>query len=254
MNNPPSVLLTAVSRVMSENDLEGSKIPTYLDEMFARHPHLASKYGKSESLVDLRFKAKYNHIKDGELPTLDETNTHVLEQNDNENENEEIEDEEMGRDCLACDKTQLMKRRARTEALRVHYGLIASGSTTINNAAVREKLRRDLGGDVLCLETVAAGIMDTFPSIVIRGICDYADSHKNKSWQELAAANAAAYAKELLGYIHPIRRDSQRIAKDVLDSRTFSAGSYRLIMDRDGPSASRDEKLENNAAIRTPFF
>ena len=40
--------------------------------------------------------------------------------------------------------------------------------------------------------------MDLFPCLVIRGISDYADSHKNKIWQPYAAATAAAYAKELL--------------------------------------------------------
>jgi nucleoside phosphorylase len=44
----------------------------------------------------------------------------------------------------------------------------------------------------------AAGLMDNFPCLVVRGICDYADSHKNKRWQGYAAATAAAYAKELL--------------------------------------------------------
>jgi nucleoside phosphorylase len=47
----------------------------------------------------------------------------------------------------------------------------------------------------------AAGLMDDFPCLVIRGICDYADSHKNKRWQPYAAATAAAYAKELLNVI-----------------------------------------------------
>lgn len=40
--------------------------------------------------------------------------------------------------------------------------------------------------------------MDTLPCLIIRGICDYADSHKNKAWQPYAASVAAAYAKELL--------------------------------------------------------
>jgi hypothetical protein len=48
----------------------------------------------------------------------------------------------------------------------------------------------------------AAGLMNNFPCLVIRGICDYADSHKNKQWQRYAAATAAAYAKELL-YVIP---------------------------------------------------
>jgi hypothetical protein len=49
----------------------------------------------------------------------------------------------------------------------------------------------------------AAGLMDNFPCLVIRGICDYADSHKNKQWQGYAAATAGAYAKELLSVIPP---------------------------------------------------
>ena len=44
----------------------------------------------------------------------------------------------------------------------------------------------------------AAGLMQDFPCLVIRGICDYSDTHKNKRWQHYAAATAAAYAKELL--------------------------------------------------------
>ncbi|OCL01599.1 TPR-like protein [Glonium stellatum] len=47
----------------------------------------------------------------------------------------------------------------------------------------------------------AAGLINSFPCLVIRGICDYADSHKNKAWQAYAAATAAAYAKEVLSVI-----------------------------------------------------
>jgi hypothetical protein len=44
----------------------------------------------------------------------------------------------------------------------------------------------------------AAGLMNEFPCVVIRGICDHADAHKNKEWQEYAAAVAAAYTTELI--------------------------------------------------------
>jgi hypothetical protein len=47
----------------------------------------------------------------------------------------------------------------------------------------------------------AAGIMNQFPCLVIRGICDYGDSHKSEDWQGYAAMAAAAYAKDLLGEI-----------------------------------------------------
>jgi nucleoside phosphorylase len=78
----------------------------------------------------------------------------------------------------------------------IHYGLIASGDQVMRHGTTRDRLRREL--NVLCFEMEAAGLMDSFPCLIIRGICDYADSHKNKHWQPYAAATAAAYAKELL--------------------------------------------------------
>lgn len=48
---------------------------------------------------------------------------------------------------------------------------------------------------------LAAGLMNDLPCIVIRCICDYAYSHKNKDWQDHAAAVAAVFAKDLLSVI-----------------------------------------------------
>jgi hypothetical protein len=62
----------------------------------------------------------------------------------------------------------------------------------------------------------AAGLMDNFPCLVIRGICDYSDTHKNKDWQPYAAATAAAYAKELLGVITPAQVDETPTAADAI--------------------------------------
>jgi hypothetical protein len=49
----------------------------------------------------------------------------------------------------------------------------------------------------------AAGLMNHFPCIVLRGICDYADSHKNDAWHAYAAATAAACSKEILSFMEP---------------------------------------------------
>ncbi len=100
--------------------------------------------------------------------------------------------------------------------MRVHFGLIASGNRVIKNAHFRDQLLQDLNSDVLCIEIEAAGLVDNFPCIVIRGICDYADSHKNKVWQEHAAAIAAAFTKELLGYVPPSDVDKAQAVKDIL--------------------------------------
>jgi nucleoside phosphorylase len=64
----------------------------------------------------------------------------------------------------------------------------------------------------------AAGLMDTFPCLVVRGICDYADTHKNKRWQPYAAATAAAYAKELLEIIPVDHVTSAEKAADVMQA------------------------------------
>ncbi|KAK2764179.1 nacht and ankyrin domain protein [Colletotrichum kahawae] len=49
----------------------------------------------------------------------------------------------------------------------------------------------------------ASGLAENFPCIVIRGICDFANSQKDKRWQKYASATAAAYAKELVSIITP---------------------------------------------------
>jgi nucleoside phosphorylase len=83
----------------------------------------------------------------------------------------------------------------------VHYGVIASGNQVIKNAILRDELRER--HNIICFEMEAAGLMNTLPVAIIRGISDYADSHKNDKWQPYAAATAAAYAKGLLKVIRP---------------------------------------------------
>ena len=75
----------------------------------------------------------------------------------------------------------------------------------------REKLRQER--DIICFEMEAAGLMDNFPCLVTRGICDYSDTHKNKNWQPYAAATAAVYAK---GVIPPIQVDKTPTAADAI--------------------------------------
>ncbi|KAL2853313.1 hypothetical protein BJY01DRAFT_244279 [Aspergillus pseudoustus] len=97
----------------------------------------------------------------------------------------------------SCPVTEEVIRTPRlSHQPQIHYGAIASG-----NQLIKDGLQRDIYAalhDVLCFETEAAGIMHAVPALVIRGICDYADSHKNKRWQRYAAATAAAYAKFFL--------------------------------------------------------
>ncbi|KAJ5513441.1 Ankyrin repeat protein [Penicillium fimorum] len=77
----------------------------------------------------------------------------------------------------------------------VHRGTVASGELVIKDAQLRDNLAKEHG--VLCFEMEAAGALADFPCMVIRGISDYCDSHKNDAWHGYAAAVAAAYARQL---------------------------------------------------------
>jgi hypothetical protein len=102
-------------------------------------------------------------------------------------------------DCKACDNHRTRERQTREERPEIFYGTIGSANSVLRSARERDDLIRKEG--VLCVEMEASGLMDVLPSLVVRGICDYADSHKNKEWQEYAALAAAAYAKDLLTYV-----------------------------------------------------
>ncbi|KAL9568767.1 hypothetical protein ACKAV7_007081 [Fusarium commune] len=199
LNNPPTSLLTALTKLETEHEMKGSRIQEYLDELKQKWPKLVPKYLRSDSLQDVLFNANYGHVAEstdcGAIPGRG--------------------DEEEGEDsCRFCAKVQIIQRKPRN--MHVHYGLIASGNQVIKDATIRDRLTKDLGGHVLCVEMEAAGVACNFPCIVIRGICDYADSHKNKDWQEHAAAVAAAFAKELLQYVQPDDVDKERPVRDIL--------------------------------------
>jgi len=106
LNTPPQLLLTALSKLETDNELSGSKIPRYLKEMVQKYPTPESKYSRSASLEDTLFRAQYQHDisrDDGEAAS-----------------------------CKSCDMTEIARRRLQdTDAPVVHHGLIASGNMVI---------------------------------------------------------------------------------------------------------------------------
>lgn len=108
------------------------------------------------------------------------------------------------KDCGFCDEHNYVRRAPRSAGPRIHYGKIASGNQVIRNAMKRDKIAEELL-DVLCVDMEAAGVMDSFPCLSIRGLSDYADAYKNDIWQDYAAGTAAACTKEFLS-VMPCRR------------------------------------------------
>ncbi|KAI9367074.1 nucleoside phosphorylase domain-containing protein [Aspergillus egyptiacus] len=115
--------------------------------------------------------------------------------------------------CRDCDRAELVVRRsAPPDKPVVHRGLIASGNSLVRDARMRDTMRHTHG--VLCFEMESAGVMNSLPCLAIRGIANYADSHKNDLWQPYAALTAGAYAKDLLRVIQPQAIEKTEVALD----------------------------------------
>jgi nucleoside phosphorylase len=168
LNKPPRLLLNAVQDVKAKHMKEGVRLAEHVSIMIQRNPNLAHEFDYQGLENDCLYKSAYRHVGDGT--------------------------------CDECDIEQIIKRppRFRTSP-KPYYGNIASGNKVVKSGKIRDQVSKGLG--VICFEMEAAGLMDSFPCLVIRGICDYADSHKDKRWQPYAAATAAAYAKELIGVL-----------------------------------------------------
>lgn len=109
-----------------------------------------------------------------------------------------------------CDLSKSLARTQRGHEMKawravntpaVHYGIIASGNALIKSTETREEFYEKY--EAIAFEMEAMGVLRMCPALVVRGICDYADSHKNKTWQDYAAATAAAYAKQLVLRLPP---------------------------------------------------
>ncbi|GKT43657.1 uncharacterized protein ColSpa_03838 [Colletotrichum spaethianum] len=79
---------------------------------------------------------------------------------------------------------------------RIHIGCIGSGDTVMKSGEHRDRVAAEHG--IVAFEMESAGVWDEFPCIIVKGVCDYADSHKHKKWQNFAAATAASATKALL--------------------------------------------------------
>lgn len=105
---------------------------------------------------------------------------------------------------LGCQKAYLVRRKRLEQSSIngssprpiIHFGLVGSGDTVMKSGLHRDKTATQHG--LIAFEMEASGILDNLPCLVVKGVCDYADSHKNKDWQYYAAATAAACMKAVL--------------------------------------------------------
>ncbi|KAH7038362.1 ankyrin repeat-containing domain protein [Microdochium trichocladiopsis] len=169
--DPPCRITTALTALRASYDMRGSQIPAMLEWMLKRNPRMAH-YTSCTNLEDNLFVGTCEHTG-------------------------------LENPCAICvgDRLKIRPPRRHREPV-VHFGAIGSGNQVVRDAPTRDRLARK--HKLLCLEMEGAALKGhEIPFLVIRGICDYADKHKNKDWQPYAAAVAAACAKEFLSTLQP---------------------------------------------------
>lgn len=190
LNQPPKVLRAAVHGLMAQYELDGHQLEEAINSILKKKPRLQQNYKRPDPSSDRLYRTEVTHPLNREAS------------------------------CAAVcsdDPSNLIPRRERAENEdnpAIHYGLIASANRLMKDALLRDKFAKEK--DVLCFEMEAAGLMNEFPCLVIRGICDYSDTHKNKEWQGYAAMAASAFAKDLLCRIAPTMVEAEKKIGDQI--------------------------------------
>jgi nucleoside phosphorylase len=216
---PPQAIQRAISALQTQHKRLGPTYLVHLQNLFQRNPRLdrvqvSEDYYNQPEAPDCLFKADKPH-----LPNAKDCDAC----------------KESGENTIARAQRFLREppdgvQNAKFVKLRddgfadypaVHYGTLASADTLMKNGEVRDKIYKEVKSqrkaEVLCFEMEAAGIIKGWPCLIIRGICDYSDSHKNDMWQNFAAATAAAYAKDLLLRISPDKVSSAPRANELIE-------------------------------------
>lgn len=192
LNSPPTSLLAALNQLDMMHERKGNRITDIVREMVARNLRVREKHQYPGVEKDRLYESSFTHI-----------------------------DNTVGCNVNCGHAAPPMVRRLQRpfdpESPIVHYGIIASADQLMKDAVARDRLSQQHG--VLCFEMEAAGLSNDFPCVVIRGICDYSDSHKNDEWQGYAAATAAAFAKELLQMLPKSAVAESRRVVDTLSDR-----------------------------------
>lgn len=188
LDKPPLFMRTAVTGCRTEHERKGHSIRRSIEDIIARNDRLRT-YSKPAPETDVLYRSDFVHTA-GAGPCI----TYC------------------GR---AQDKViQREQRDHKRHCPFIHYGLIASGDQLMKDARVRDRLASEKG--VLCFEMEAAGLMNHFPCLVVRGVCDYSDTHKNDEWHRYAAMTAAAYAADILRRIPKTKvEEQQKIVESI---------------------------------------
>lgn len=187
------LLHSIVDNLTAHHLMKGSEISQHISAMLDKYPGMEKEYCYPGIDMDELFEVGYSHSG--------------------------------GPDCSNCDSRRVVKRDVRhSHAPTIHYGIFGVANAVAKDFWIQEELRQTL--NLMRVEVEATGSLDTFPCLVIRGICDYADTHKNRKWQPYAAATAAAYMKELLSVTSHQEVVRASLASEIIQNTS----EYRILI------------------------
>ncbi|KAM5363841.1 hypothetical protein ACJZ2D_011817 [Fusarium nematophilum] len=226
LDQPPQALLTALAGLKTHHEVQGNRLLEMVNEVLESRPRLKRKYGRPLPDTDVLFESGFIHA---------------------------------GGSCASCcgqDSKNVIRRPTREPDIddnpAVHYGTIASGNTLMKDALLRDTLADQK--NVLCFDMEAAGLMNRFPCLIIRGICDYSDSHKSKEWQGFAAMAAAAYAKDLICYLAPeLVQAEQKLSSILLDIQEATTETKIIVQGIESQQNAREKQAILDWIIDTSF-
>lgn len=188
LNKPLPRMVNAINLLRIKLSESNNVIQDHIDWLFEKHPHMRLKqtgmygsFSRPGPHEDRLFDSEYDHVG--------------------------------GDTCDMCDPKRLVPRFARDnqDEVKIWYGSLGSDDRVMKNAKIRDAIAEQYS--LLGFEMEAAGVMDDFNCTVVRGVCDYSDSHKTKKWQGFAAVAAAAYAKALLLVYVPRQETVQDLSR-----------------------------------------
>lgn len=188
MDKPDTVILNALPSLNLDRDLDRSTFHQHMARL-QKHKRKGHRFKHPGLEYDILFQPHYTHV--GGYKS----------------------------NCKDCDRRELVKRELRDDSEKdlfiYHQGRIATGNSVVMDGVKRDSISAQCDG-ALCIEMEAAGVEVNGRCLVIRGISDYADSHKSDRWRSYAAGKAAAFARELLGKI-PARDVREKMASGQSD-------------------------------------
>ena len=228
IKDPPAVLSSALKHILLELYLENTGIPKFVDDIFAKHPQTM---GPKPGHIHQQGAENYTSFSEAGAQT----------------------NSPRCRNSINCYPLPRNEEDANNPA--IHHSVIASSITTVEAVETRDSLvvkaHEDVEKECICFETEAAGLTGPFPCLLIRGICNYAKSNKDDEWQRYAAAMAAAFAKELLGYVSKdVLDETQTIGRSCMDRLSDSPGSKNSL----NASLSKSSLVEAWTSVYGPML